>query len=223
MQEQQQKQHRDIGQFIYKLWTRNGSDEAGYADAVFDGRLDALGRFMTRGEAFGDEPEGGGITRTPVQIDRRHCKDLSYSQFCDTYMFVNRPVVISGLSDHWKSRELWVAQNDDGNSPNLSYFQQSFGNSIAPVFEQNSAGFGTARPVSRSMSVGEYATWWHNFKQRRGMDDPTDDDDENDKATTLLYLKDWKFVAANPEYDAYEWPIFFRDDWLNEAMGNAYK
>lgn len=39
----------------------------------------------------------------------------------------------------------------------------------------------------------------------------------------LLYLKDWKFIVDYPNYNAYEWRSYFRDDWLNHAMGDAYK
>ena len=38
-------------------------------------------------------------------------------------------------------------------------------------------------------------------------------------------MKDWKFVAEHPTYEAYTTPIFFSDDWLNgpTGMGHAYK
>jgi Cupin-like domain len=79
------------------------------------------------------------------------------------------------------------------------------------------------------MSVSEYVTWWklHHKIQR------SKEFANNSKSTTcidvlddnvpLLYLKDWKFLAAHPNYNAYEWPQYFTDDWLNDAMGNAYK
>lgn len=32
----------------------------------------------------------------------------------------------------------------------------------------------------------------------------------------VLYLKDWHFVKHFPEYNAYETPIYFESDWINE-------
>ncbi|GAQ84084.1 hypothetical protein KFL_001750210 [Klebsormidium nitens] len=34
----------------------------------------------------------------------------------------------------------------------------------------------------------------------------------------LLYLKDWHLVAEYPGYRAYETPVYFQDDWLNEYL-----
>jgi hypothetical protein len=34
----------------------------------------------------------------------------------------------------------------------------------------------------------------------------------------LLYLKDWHFANEYPDYQAYECPPFFLDDWLNEWL-----
>uniref|UniRef100_A0A915JDK5 Jumonji domain-containing protein 4 n=1 Tax=Romanomermis culicivorax TaxID=13658 RepID=A0A915JDK5_ROMCU len=35
-------------------------------------------------------------------------------------------------------------------------------------------------------------------------------------AQSLLYLKDWHFQSQYPEYSAYETPLYFQSDWLNE-------
>jgi hypothetical protein len=121
-------------------------------------------------------------------------------------MFPNRPVIIQGLTANWTSRQLWVRA--DGR-PNMSYIGETFGGDIVPVYEQPSLGFSATRPVAREMSVAEYVTWWEEHQEN--------------EALPLLYLKDWKFVAAHPDYGAYEWPHFFLDDWLNDAMGNAFK
>lgn len=31
-----------------------------------------------------------------------------------------------------------------------------------------------------------------------------------------LYLKDWHFMKQYPAYEAYEIPVYFESDWLNE-------
>lgn len=202
MQQRQQEmaeRRQQVGRLIYSLWTQDGSDEAGCAPALFDGRVDALSWYV-----MGEE---SNFTTAGVEtIDRVHCKDLSYVDFCEKYMFPNRPVIIEGLTANWKSRQLWV--RPDGR-PNMAYIGETFGSDIVPVHEQLSPGFSATRPVSSEMSVAEYVAW-------------CDEHPENE-SSPLLYLKDWKFVAVHPDYDAYEWPKFFRDDWLNEATGNAYK
>ena len=52
------------------------------------------------------------------------------------------------------------------------------------------------------MTVVEFAHWWKMHKA--GQDD------------RLLYLKDWHFAHAFPNYKAYETPLYFQDDWLND-------
>jgi len=32
----------------------------------------------------------------------------------------------------------------------------------------------------------------------------------------ILYLKDWHFVHQFPDYKAYETPVYFESDWINE-------
>ena len=66
------------------------------------------------------------------------------------------------------------------------------------------------------MTVAQYAEWWAAHHNQQPAED-------TDTETSLLYLKDWKFVETNPKNQIYEWPIYFRDDWLNGATGNAYK
>jgi hypothetical protein len=40
-------------------------------------------------------------------IDRVHTRDLSVQQFIDRYERPNKPVMIEGLSDHWKAHQKW--------------------------------------------------------------------------------------------------------------------
>jgi hypothetical protein len=208
-------QRLKIGQLIYSLWTCNGSEEAGYADAIFDGRLDALSSYV-----MGDVDDGDvTISSIPLNegektdIDRVHCSNLSYASFCEKFMDRNRPVMIGGLTDNWKSRKCWV--RSDG-SPDMDYISDNFGACTAPVFEQSCSGFTVARPVLKEMSIRDYAMWWDEHHRR-------EQETGSNSNVPLLYLKDWKFTASFPHYKAYEWPHFFRDDWLNQAMDNGYK
>jgi Cupin-like domain len=185
-------------------------------------------------------------TSSRREIEQVHCDDLSYQQFTDMYMRANEPVIIQGLTRDWKASKQWVVvveaasdDDDDGNDgnknklvPNLNYLQEAFGSDIVPVHEQRSRGlFGVvSRPVAREMTVSDYAHWWqqdHHQRQQnqqQRQEEETDSQlDDDDERSRLLYLKDWKFVASHPSYHAYTWPIYFQDDWLNQAMGNAYK
>ena len=52
------------------------------------------------------------------------------------------------------------------------------------------------------MTVAQFADWW--AKHNAG-----------EEPEQLLYLKDWHFAAAFPDYTAYTTPEYFQDDWLN--------
>jgi hypothetical protein len=208
-------QRLKIGQLIYSLWTCNGSEESGFADAIFDGRLDALSSYVMGEVDDGDETISS-ITldeSAKTDIDRVHCSNLSYASFCEKYMHQNRPVMIDGLTDNWKSRACWV--RSDG-SPDMDYISENFGACTAPVFEQSCSGFTVARPVLKEMSIRDYSAWWNDHHRR-------EQETGSNSSVPLLYLKDWKFTANFPQYNAYEWPHFFQDDWLNQAMDSGYK
>lgn len=198
-----------MARMIYALWTSKGSDLAPLAPLLLDGRIDALGMYSTFGDYDdNDEEEHPSY----VGIDRVCCRDLSYKDFLSRFMLPNRPVIIQGLPETWGSKVKWTKMKNGGEEPNLDYLREHFGDDIAPVHVQHQQGFTTVRPEKREESVSEYASWWHNHEENNEADVP------------LHYLKDWKFVAAHPAYNAYECPEYFQDDWLNgRAMGNAYK
>ena len=181
-------------------------------------------------------------------IDRVHFGEdnLSYADFSERYMQANRPVVIQGLmrmmtttnsnkNSCWKSRLWWLKRDHDSDQlvPDTGFLKREFGSEVVPVARQAQSGFSANRPVPSEMTVADYMDWWDSFHaiKKKEQDvvveqDTGDTPSETTTTTTpepLLYLKDWKFVASHPTYDAYEWPIYFRDDWLNQAVGNAYK
>ncbi|KAL7568738.1 hypothetical protein ACA910_021731 [Epithemia clementina (nom. ined.)] len=188
-----------------------------------------------------------------LDIPRMHCRDLSYDRFTGQFMYPNLPVLIQGLTDDWRACREWVtvAKNEDNDNdnkegtdnklpryiPNLNYLAQEFGSDSVSVQMQTHKGLGPTRPTPcDDMTVQEYVDWWmsHHSSQQNQQDKTTGVSSSGSDAsfpsssppretTPLLYLKDWKFVAAHPQYNAYEWPIYFRDDWLNQATGHAYK
>ena len=124
-----------------------------------------------------------------------------------------------------KSKFSEVPKGDNSlipHSPSLLYVDSQpllhnglglFASELLPVHEQVESGFTLPRPVKEDMTFLEYTAWWKTQHQR------TADCPES----SLLYLKDWEFVSEQPNIGAYEWPIYFQNDWLNGAMGSAYK
>jgi hypothetical protein len=209
--EKEVNRRQEVGRLIHSLWTQEGSDLSGLAAPLLDGRLDLLGTYITFQDQ-GIRSRGSTAThRSAPCIDRIHRKDISYDDFVSMYMQPNVPVIIQGLCDNWKAKSRWVRQIGGKGVPNLDYLCDMFGADVAPVHEQLRSGFTATRPLQKKMNVAEYADWWNSHQ-------PDDAGDE-----VLLYLKDWKFVATHPTYEAYEWPDLFQDDWLNQAMGSAYK
>jgi hypothetical protein len=198
------KRRQEVATAIHSLWTDGGSDVAGLAGPLFDGRLDALGRFAMLVDFHEEAPEMMEIPKIPY----RDATTMPYETFRQDFMLPNVPVMIRGLTNTWGARK-WLRKDGNESVPDMGCLCELFGPEVVPIHTQSTAGFTVSRPTTCDMTVEEYAGWWelHNL-------DPQDD---------LLYLKDWKFAATLPDVDAYEWPIFFQDDWLNEAMGNAYK
>ena len=202
------ERRQQVASIIHSLWTSGGSDVSALAPALLEGRVDAMGLYC-----FGDDDDDDERPDDlPADsIDRIHCRDLTYSDFFSRYMLPNRPVIIQGLTESWKSKKEWTVFKHGREEPNLEYLSQHFGNDVAPVHEQQQGGFTLARPQKQEETLSEYAEWWYEHEETCGSDGP------------LRYLKDWKFVAVHPSYNAYDWPEYFQDDWLNGAMGNAYK
>ena len=193
-----------VARIIHSLWTQGGSDESGLAPVLLDGRIDVLGAYVT----CHDFAPHSTVDQTR-EIERRHCRDLDYNDFVSTFMIPNQPVIIGGLMEGWRATQEWASADNHGISrPNLQRLADLFGNDIVPVHVQARGGFTTNRPKKVEMTLAEYANWWESR---------TDDDSE------LLYLKDWKFAAVHGDYQAYECPKYFLNDWLNGAMGHAYK
>jgi hypothetical protein len=211
--EKEVNRRQEVGRLVHSLWTREGSDLSGLAPVLQDGRIDLLGKYVT----FQDPGIGVRASieshRIAPSIDRIHRKDISYDDFVSKYMHPNVPVIIQGLCDDWKAKSQWVRQMDGKGVPNLEYLRDTFGADVAPVHEQLRSGFTATRPLQKKMNVSEYADWWNSHQEQ-----PDESSEE-----VLLYLKDWKFVASHPTYGAYEWPDLFQDDWLNQAVGGAYK
>lgn len=209
-------QHRqEVSRLVYALWTSHGSDESGLAAALMDGRIDALGIYVS----FSDEEEENEVNSDDVQepiteVDHHNCDDLTYQEFRDTYMIPNKPAIIHGLTRTWKSARKWVDSNGE---PDLLTMASMFGEDVAPVHVHSQAGFTRTRPHTEDWTINDYALWWYEHHEANGPEE------SGQQQQQLLYLKDYKFVAVHPDYEAYKWPVYFQDDWLNGYTRNAYK
>ncbi|XP_002977533.2 jmjC domain-containing protein 4 isoform X2 [Selaginella moellendorffii] len=123
---------------------------------------------------------------------------LSYQEFRERYLLPNKPVLVTGLMEHWRASRDWV---DDHGKPDLEFLARNFGGSKIQVADCGEREFTDQKRLE--MTVSEFVTHWKS-------DDP--------ERRALLYLKDWHFVKEFPDYGAYETPIFFSDDWLNQFL-----
>eukprot|EP00123_Amoebidium_parasiticum_P007037 comp17829_c0_seq2/m.17968 comp17829_c0_seq2/g.17968 ORF comp17829_c0_seq2/g.17968 comp17829_c0_seq2/m.17968 type:complete len:155 (-) comp17829_c0_seq2:937-1401(-) len=81
------------------------------------------------------------------------------------------------------------------------------GDSIVPVADCRQVLDGAH--CKKDMTMREYAAWWRQNKQGQTNDG------------SLLYLKDWHFVNAFPDYRRYTTPECFREDWFNPPDGTV--
>lgn len=244
MQHRQHVHRRDVANFIYSIWTRDGSDIAGLAFPLFEGQVDALGMFMT-GSLFLDDTDvlNSDVEQNEIEIERVHSDKLTYAEFCHNYMSKNKPVIILGLSKKWRATSKWTVSDpfsteecdrDVKMVPNLSYLKQKFGGDIVSVHLQPSSGgfIGSSNRARQKeeMTLNDFADWWFDYhlllsEKEEDRKSRNKDFVDTDEGEDILYMKDWKFVAEHPKYKAYTTPTFFADDWLNgpTGMGNAYK
>ncbi|KAL8154216.1 hypothetical protein V2J09_011976 [Rumex salicifolius] len=137
------------------------------------------------------------------EIERVNGREISYSEFVDSYLSRNRPVVVTGVMDDWRACKDWVCP--DG-KPNLSFFSEHFGKS--QVADCGDREFTDQKRVQ--MTVSAFIKQWLVLSSDGNLNNSANCNDKS-----LLYLKDWHFVKEYPEYVAYTTPPFFADDWLN--------
>ncbi|KAJ4781619.1 Bifunctional arginine demethylase and lysyl-hydroxylase JMJD6 [Rhynchospora pubera] len=137
-------------------------------------------------------------------IERVDGRDLTYDEFVERYMKPNLPVVLTGLTDTWRSRTDWV-DNSDPTKPNLSFFSSLCSSSVVQVADCNKKEYSEQKRVE--MTVADFIRSW--------VEDSSNGANPSDQPESCRYLKDWHFVKEYPNYCAYSTPTFFMDDWLN--------
>ncbi|KAL3152640.1 hypothetical protein ABBQ32_001654 [Trebouxia sp. C0010 RCD-2024] len=126
-----------------------------------------------------------------------HKDNLSYQQFVENFMQPNLPVMIQGLADHWKAAQDWVTSSG---AIDIDFLAKHFGQ--AQVWVSDTTRVNAACAPRLDMTLADFADWWRMHKA--GQD------------ARLLYLKDWHFANEFPHYKAYDTPLYFQQDWLNE-------
>jgi hypothetical protein len=158
-------------------------------------------------------------TTASTAIDRVHVRNLTADDFVNRYLATNRPVIISGLTDHWLARHKWIkpttvatsnepstpvpvgaATSPSVSVPNFDHLVATFGASVCQVAECAQRSYSEQKRTD--MTLSSFVQCW-----TRG-----------DYATpsTCRYLKDWHMTADCPQgYVAYTTPPHFADDWMN--------
>ncbi|XP_041376873.1 uncharacterized protein LOC121389344 [Gigantopelta aegis] len=121
----------------------------------------------------------------------------SYEEFFLRFLLPNKPCVLSSeATAKWQSRREWVCK--DG-KPDFEFLRQHFGDAVVPVADCGKQEY-CAHP-KQEMLLGEFLQYL--CSDHAGSEE-------------CLYLKDWHFTRSFPDYTAYETPVYFRSDWLNE-------
>ncbi|XP_019624929.1 PREDICTED: jmjC domain-containing protein 4-like isoform X1 [Branchiostoma belcheri] len=133
---------------------------------------------------------------------------ITYQEFFLLYLQPNRPCLFGGhITSQWRCRREWVSK--DG-KPNWNALKQLFGKLTVPVADCKRVEF-QAQPKC-DMILAEFLDYWQDLYTS-----------EHTPGKPCLYLKDWHFCRACPDYGAYETPVFFQSDWLNEFWDLRYR
>ncbi|KAF9160000.1 JmjC domain-containing protein 4 [Actinomortierella ambigua] len=125
---------------------------------------------------------------------------LSYNEFRLQYLDPNIPVLIgSALTAPWRARQEWVAPNG---KPAFESMRSSLCSHPVevPVADCHCKDFTDQK--RSTMDLKAFLDQWEELSDRQ--------------EPARLYLKDFHFVKAFPDYHAYQTPDIFRDDWMNE-------
>ncbi|XP_062522560.1 2-oxoglutarate and iron-dependent oxygenase JMJD4-like isoform X1 [Corticium candelabrum] len=109
------------------------------------------------------------------------------------------------MTREWRSRREWVTEG----KPDVKYLKTMFEDAVVPVADCGKTEFGSH--PKQDMLLSEYMTYWQRVMNISETSSTCDCQPER-----ILYLKDWHFTKAYPDYGAYDLPSHFSVDWLNE-------
>lgn len=173
-----------------------------------------------KGSESGAQLQRGGI-------DVVQAAALTYDEFEQRYLARNRPVILQGVTDHWKAARDWVLP---GGEVNIHFLDEEFGAAAVSVTDCSRYG-DSNEPSCHAMTVSQYCAWWRGHHAKgdsaaascqsisssvRDSEPRPPHGSQDGTSQGLLYLKDWHFALDFPGYQAYTCPPFFQDDWLND-------
>ncbi|CAF0763992.1 unnamed protein product [Didymodactylos carnosus] len=127
----------------------------------------------------------------------------TYEQFVEECLIGNRPALFKKtchLMDKWSCMTEWL--NESKTEPNFDKLVENYGQLDVPVTHCSSdAEYGEER--KSTMVFSDYVEYWRKNNQN-----------------TVLYCKDWHLINEIEKMNKplfYEWPVYFRSDWLNET------
>ncbi|ESO86531.1 hypothetical protein LOTGIDRAFT_128855, partial [Lottia gigantea] len=124
-----------------------------------------------------------------------------YEKFFEMFLLLNRPCIFTNfVTQNWNCRKEWVTSSGQ---PNYKFLKQAFGHITVPVANCDQEEY-SAQP-KEEMKFTDYIDYLVDYKNN-----------SYPNHGRCLYLKDWHFRGDCPENKAYETPVYFKSDWLNE-------
>lgn len=125
--------------------------------------------------------------------------EVTYWDFFENYLFVNKPCILRSVSNNWVSSKYWVADN----KPNFDYLLENYKEAQVPVADCADKYYNSQKKENKT--VESYLSYWKEYI-----------DNGYPSSMPSLYLKDWHFTKDFPEENIYRVPMVFASDWLNE-------
>lgn len=139
-----------------------------------------------------------------TEIEEYHVNNLSYSNFFDRFMVKNKPVLITGIANHWECMNWIDSKNSVNGGIDFDYLRQRISTAQnVPIADCSKVYFNSHG--KSEMKFGEFVNYWQNQIQQNDCE-----------STNLLYLKDWHLRRSQPNYEFYKTPNYFASDFLNE-------
>lgn len=124
-------------------------------------------------------------------------EEIPYNEFFQNYLLKNQACVIKNVAKNWQSYRSWIANN----GISFDYMLSKYGDLDVTVYNCEQKYYNSQ--TTENFKFKDYVAYWRNFK--------------DNKASDLLYLKDWHLKNCTKD-NFYEVPIYFSSDMLNEYL-----
>jgi hypothetical protein len=138
---------------------------------------------------------GQGWQEASVAIEE---EGIDIQEFWAKYQEPNRPVIVKGATKGWRAAKEWVGTDENGRKvPNFSLLKELFGDDEVCAARCAEKHFSDQK--REEMRMRDFLDCWQAGR----------------RSDELLYVKDWHFARLHRDYNAYECPEIFSEDWLN--------